>query len=87
MEEQVQTSGGLATHTQSGSIGGVVLVVANVVLEKTRGTIVGETLHELDNGDEEGRGRQVLANTAQCPLLILVGLLAIRGGTLLSTLW
>lgn len=86
MEEQVQTSGGLTTHTQSRSIGGVVLVVANVVLEKTRSTVVGETLHKLDNGDEEGRGRQVLANTAQRPLLKVIGLLAIGSVALLGTL-
>lgn len=87
LEEQVQTSSGLATHTQTGRVGCDVLAIADVVLEKTRGTIVGETLRKLNNGDEEGRSRQVLAYTAQSPLLILIGLLAIRGDTGLSGLW
>lgn len=60
--------------------------IADVVLEKTRGAIVGETLCQFDNGDEEGGGGQVLANTAQSPPLISAGLLAVRSGTGLSTI-
>jgi hypothetical protein len=63
------------------------LAVADVVLEETRGAIVGETLHQLDDGDEKGRRGQVLADTAQCPPLIVAGLLAIGRGAGLSTLW
>jgi hypothetical protein len=55
-------------------------------LEKTRGTIVSETLCQFHNGDEEGRGGQVLANTAQSPPLIVAGLLAVRSGTGLSAI-
>lgn len=60
--------------------------IADVVLEQTRGTIVSETLCQLDNGDEKGGSGQVLANTAQSPPLIVTGLLAVRSGTRLSTI-
>lgn len=56
-----------------------VLVVADVVLEETLGTIVGEALRQLDNGNEEGRGGEVLANAAQGAALVIVGLLAVGG--------
>lgn len=52
--------------------------MANVVLEQTLGTIVGETLSQLNDGDEESSSGQVLSDTAQSALLVLVGLLAIR---------
>lgn len=43
---------------------GSIFTVADVVLEQALGTVVGEALRELDHGDEVGRGRKILANTA-----------------------
>ena len=65
------------THTQTSGSVRAVLVVADIVLEQALSTVVGEALSQLDNGDEVGRGRQVLADAAQSSLLVVVGLLAI----------
>lgn len=54
------------------------LVVTDVVLEKTLGTIVCEPLRQLDDSDEIRGRREVLADTTQGALLVVVGLLAIR---------
>lgn len=64
LEEQVQTSGGLVAHPKTFGTIGSIFTVANVVLEQALGTVVGETLCELDHGDEVGRGGKILANTA-----------------------
>jgi hypothetical protein len=70
-------------HAQALCAVGAVRVVADVVLEQTRGAVVGEALAQLYDGDEEGGGGQVLADAAQASLLILAGLLAVgRGGRL-----
>lgn len=58
--------------------------MGDVVLEETLSTIVGETLGQLDNGDEESRGGQILANAAKRALLLVIGLLAIGRGAVFS---
>lgn len=84
LEEEVETGGGLVAHAETLGAILAVLVVADVVLEETLGTIVGEALGQLDNGNEEGRGREVLANTAQGATLVVAGLLAVGGGARLK---
>jgi hypothetical protein len=56
--------------------------VADVVLEETLSTVVGEALAQLHDSNEICRSGQVLAYTAQMLLLILIWLLAV--GSLLG---
>lgn len=64
LEEEVQAGGSLVAHSKTFGTIGSIFTVANVVLEQALCTVVGETLCELDHGDEVGRGRKILANTA-----------------------
>lgn len=58
--------------------------MADVVLEQTLSTIVGESLSKLNHGNEESRCREVLAYTAKSSLLVVVGFLAVRGSAILG---
>lgn len=53
LEEQVQSCRSLVTHSETLRAIDSIGVIADVVLEKTLRTIVGEALRELNNGDQE----------------------------------
>ena len=59
---------------------GARLAVGDVVLKQALGAVVGEALGELDDGDEEGRGGQGLADAAEGALLVVAGLVALGRG-------
>ena len=58
--------------------------MADVVLEQTLSTVVGESLSKLHHGNEESRCREVLAYTAESSPLVVVGFLAISGSAILG---
>jgi hypothetical protein len=65
LEEGGKTSGSLVSHTQSTATLLSTAGTSNVVLEDTRGAIVGEALTEFDNGDQESALGERLSDLAE----------------------
>jgi hypothetical protein len=65
LEESRKTGGTVVTHTQSTTTELSAAGTRDIVLEKTGSTIVGESLAEFDNGDQESSLGKRLANLAE----------------------
>jgi hypothetical protein len=74
LEESGKTSGSLVAQAEGTHSLAAIERALDVVLEDTGGTVVGESLAKLDNGDQEGRLGEGLADLAQGPELLLGGL-------------
>jgi hypothetical protein len=70
LEEGGETSGSLVTQTEGAHSLATIERTLDVVLEDTGGTVVGESLAKFDNGDQEGRLGEGLADLAQGPELL-----------------
>ena len=65
LEECGKTSSSLVAHAERTTSLGAIKRTLDIVLEDTGGTVVGETLTEFDDGDQEGRLGEGLADLAQ----------------------
>lgn len=74
LEEGRETSGSLVSHAESTTPFAAIKRALDVVLENTRGTVVGEALAQFYNGDQEGGLGQRLADLAQGAELLRSGL-------------
>jgi hypothetical protein len=74
LEEGGETSGSLVAQAEGAHSLATIERALDVVLEDTGGTVVGESLAKFDNGDQEGRLGEGLADLAQGPELLGSGL-------------
>jgi hypothetical protein len=74
LEEGGETGSSLVSHAESTTTLAAIERTLNVVLEDTRGTVVGETLAKFDESNQEGGLGQRLADLAQSAELFLGGL-------------
>src|SRR5690242_6620544 len=74
LEEGRETSGSLVSHADSTTSFAAIKRALDVVLENTRGTVVGKALAQFYNGDQEGGLGQRLADLAQGAELLRGGL-------------
>lgn len=78
LEESRETSGSLVAHAERTTSLTAIKRALDVVLEDTGGTVVGEALAKFDDGDQEGRLGQRLADLAEGQELVRSGFYATK---------
>lgn len=79
LEEVCKTSGSLLVHSNgTRKTVRIMVTVGDVVLERARQAIVGETFTQLDNSYKESGPRKLVCNLAQCLKLVLGRFITIR---------